>query len=182
MAYGEMEQRGRQVWKHSQVNLRVQADDMRRWQAAVRLAVANGWGAGLGHPAGEGTCCRGAKEWLTSCLINFRPRNVELSRRHEPEQRSWTASRDQGEDRTGQVRSDQVGGGAGDPLERVRCHKYWRPARKDGRLQVRDGRQTVRNGQRLQGPIHKRAGAQMTEGEEGAARVCVGGEVRCDGG
>jgi hypothetical protein len=134
MAYGEMEQRGRQVWKHSQVNLRVQADDMRRWQAAVRLAVANGWGAGLGHPAGEGTCCRGAKEWLTSCLINFRPRNVELSRRHEPEQRKLDSLEGprRGQDRSSPVRSGRWwcgrSSGAGEVSQILAARKEGRTA------------------------------------------------------
>jgi hypothetical protein len=38
----------------------VQAAGMRRWPAAVRWVVANGWEAGLDRP-GEGTCWRARK-------------------------------------------------------------------------------------------------------------------------
>lgn len=47
-----------------------QRDGMHRWQAAAKLAAANGWGAGPGRPGGEETWCWG-KEWLTSCLIEI---------------------------------------------------------------------------------------------------------------
>jgi hypothetical protein len=43
-------------------DLHVQADGMRRWQVAARRVVANGWGAGLGRPGGEGT-------WRCCCLL-----------------------------------------------------------------------------------------------------------------
>lgn len=75
----------------NQADLHGQRDGRHRWQAAARSAAANGRGAGPGRPGGEETWCWG-KEWLTSCLIEIHPRSVQLSRRHEPVQRTKAAS------------------------------------------------------------------------------------------
>lgn len=107
-------------------HLHAEVAHRRHWEAAGPWAVASGREAGLGHP-GEGTWCRAAVVVCGAVTAGALP--VRCSGLGW-QQRSY--KRD-------------VGGGAGDPLGRVRCHKILAggPQR---RLQVRDGQRCVGDG------------------------------------